>query len=151
VQRPTDAATIPEKTTERPDECWLVRVLPDGNIVVRRGAVEQTLKIYGIDVPQPVPDVYVAMLTRGLPNSHKPLRFTARSTEPSGEIAATLFFFASQDKSGDVWLDVATALLRQGAARVAKGTFPERVEYLKYENKARARKWGIWSNPTSKP
>jgi len=68
--------------------------------------------------------------------------------EPIGgppEDAVKFSYYGWQDKSGDVWLDLASTLLKEGLARVAEGAFPERDEYLQYEQQAREQRIGIWA------
>jgi endonuclease YncB( thermonuclease family) len=52
--------------------------------------------------------------------------------------------FGWQDKSGDVWIDLATNLLNQGCVRVANAEFSDRKEYLQFETEAKTARIGIW-------
>jgi hypothetical protein len=122
---------------EAEEECWFVRLLPDGSPVVKLRGAEQSVQIHGIEIPQPPPELYVELMTQRLPRLGRPLRCVIRSIGPAGQVSAKLFYYGWQDKSGDVWQDLALALLDQGLARVAPGDFPERDEYLKHEQLGR--------------
>jgi hypothetical protein len=106
-------------------ECVLVRVQPDGRLVVRQGDLEHVVRLYGVEIPQPLDPRYFEVLTHWLPRARRPLRCVA-----TGPGQVRLRYFAWQDKSGDVWRDVATLLLAEGLVRVADGDFPERDEYV---------------------
>ncbi|MBI3179102.1 MAG: hypothetical protein HYZ27_05535 [Deltaproteobacteria bacterium] len=64
----------------------------------------------------------------------KPLRCVLRDERTSPK-RAQIFYFAWQDKSGDVWQDLAVTLLDAGLARVARGEFLGRDEYLRHEGR----------------
>lgn len=121
---------------EREEDCQFVRLLPDGTPVVRMRGVEREVEIEGIEVPQPPPPLYVELLNERLPRLGKPLRCSVRTELSTGRIRARLLYFGWPDKSGDVWLDLALALLDEGVVRVATRQFPEREEYLRHEREA---------------
>jgi hypothetical protein len=118
------------------EECQFARLLADGTPVVRLHGVEREVEIDGINVPQPPPPLYVELFERGLLRLGKPLRCIIRDRLSTGRIRAKFFYFGWHDKSGDVWLDLALALLDEGVVRVAVRQFPEREEYLLHEPKA---------------
>jgi endonuclease YncB( thermonuclease family) len=118
---------------EREEECQFVRLLPDGTLVVRIHGVEREVEIEGIETPEPPSTLYVELLSERLPRLGKPLRLIVRAELPNGRIRAKLLYFGWHDKSGDVWLDLALALLDEGVARVADVQFPTREEYLGHE------------------
>lgn len=141
-----DIAQDLETIMEREEECSFVRLLPDGSPVVRLRGVEQKVEILGIEIPQPLPDLYVEMMTRRIPKLRKPLRCVVHSVGTPNQIRAKLLCYGWHDKSGDVWLDLAGVLLGEGLAFVAAGEFSERAEYLQYEQKAQALGKGIWAD-----
>jgi hypothetical protein len=124
------------------DGCEVVRVLPDGSVVLRRGEAELVARIHGLDVPVPPPSLYVDMVGGRLAGAGRSLRCVV----VSGASRATvrLSYLAWRDKSGDVWKDVGLTLLEQGAAMAAPEDFAERQEYLRAEEAARRRGAGIW-------
>jgi endonuclease YncB( thermonuclease family) len=124
---------------EREEECELIRLLPDGSPMVKLRGVEQNVRIYGIEIPQPPPDQYIEIMTRRLPRIGKPLRCLVRSTDPPGPPRVKFFYYGWQDKSGGVWLDLALMLIDEGLVKVAPEDFSEREEYLKHEQAAQSR------------
>jgi len=106
---------------EDTQECELVRVLADGTPVVRWQRVEREVEIDGIEVGQPPPPLYFEILERRLPRLGRRLRCIVHSVTPAGRARASLKYYGWHDKSGDVWLDLATLLVEQGVARVAPG------------------------------
>ena len=118
---------------EREEDCWFVRMLPDGRPVVRLQGVERAVEIDGIEIPQPPADLYLEIFDQRLPRLRKPLRCVIRAVSPEGSIRAKLFCYGWHDKSGDVWVDLAHILLDDGLVRVAAVEFPEREEYLRHE------------------
>lgn len=119
-------------------ECALIRVLPDGSLLLQIGDKEQEVQVYGIEIHKPPPQEYFDWFDQRLRRIRRPLRCLVRGFSEADKVTAQLFYFGWQDKSGDVWLDLAPVLLREGFARVASGDFPEREQYLRYE-KARPR------------
>ncbi len=123
---------------EDAEDCSFVRLLPDGSPVVRLRGREMIVELQGIEIIQPPPDLYREIFEERLPQTRRPLRCRIHSMLSTGRIRAQLFCFGWQDKSGDVWLDVANVLLKERLARVAPGDFPEREEYLGYEREAQS-------------
>ena len=121
---------------ERARECSVIRVLLDGSLLLKLDDKEQAVYLHGIEIPKPPPQEYFDWFAQRLPRIRGPLRCVFRGSTETGQMKAQLFYFAWQDKSGDVWLDLALALLSQGLAKVAPGNFPEREEYLKREKAA---------------
>lgn len=121
---------------EREEECQFVRLLPDGTPIMRLQGVEREVEIDGLEIPQPLPNLYVEIFQR-VSRLRKPVRCSIRSVSPTGRVRARMLCYGWQDKSGDVWVDLALVLLDEGLARVAAGEFPEREEYLRHETEAR--------------
>jgi len=124
--------------------CWFIRLIPNGNPLVKLQGEEKEVKLYGIEIPYPIPDQYIDLMTRRLPRLAKPLKCVLFSEEAEGFISAKLLYYGWQDKTGDVWLDLSLTLLEEGLAKVASFEFPERIEYLIQEDKARSNSVGIW-------
>jgi hypothetical protein len=103
------------------EECEIVRVMPDGALVVRVGGVERSVEIEGIEVPQPPPPIYFDILRTRLRKLQKPLRCAFHSTAVEGRVRARIEYLAWHDKSGEVWKDLGELLVEQGAARAASG------------------------------
>ncbi|HKD97593.1 MAG TPA: hypothetical protein VKB69_08310 [Micromonosporaceae bacterium] len=123
-------------------ECTVVDVLDDGSVVISVQGRRERVRLHGLDVPVPVPPGYVEILTQRLARVARPLR--VETTAPGPPPRVILWYLAWQDKSGPVWDDVATALLAEGAARVALPH--DREDYLRAEADARTRGVGIWSD-----
>jgi endonuclease YncB( thermonuclease family) len=119
-------------------ECQFERLLPDGTPVVRMGGEEVVVELRGLEILQPQGSQYREIFEKRLPSTKRPLRCEIASMPQKGRICGRLFYFGWQDKSGDVWKDVAQILLEQGLAKVVTGDFPEREEYLQYERNARS-------------
>lgn len=122
--------------------CRIVRILDDGTPIVSGDDGERAVRIHGVDVPSPPPEGYEQIMGR-LIASPRPLRCTPVIAE-SGD-AARFYYFGWQDKSGDVWLDLAATLLQEGLVRAGNGSFPEREEYLQHEREAHDQRIGIWA------
>ena len=123
---------------KREQECRFVRLLPDGTAVVRLGDAEHEIEMEGIRVPQPPSPIYVEIFTERIPLLVKPLRCLVNTELPNGRIRGKLMCFAWNDKSGDVWLDLATVLLDEGVVHVADGEFSDREDYLRHERGTRS-------------
>jgi hypothetical protein len=102
-------------THETTTECEFVQVLPDGAVVVRVGAEEWPIQLQGIAVPQPPPPGYFQIFDR-IARSNRSMRCTIMGAIEHGRRPARLSCYGWQDKSGDVWLDVATLLIEEGVA-----------------------------------
>lgn len=109
--------------------CVFVRAEADGRVVVRRGQTEETDLVFGVDLVTPLPANYAEFVARRLGNARKPLQCTARGPDAEGRPRATFVYYAMQDKSGDIWIDLATDLLDAGMATLSAEPFPERAEY----------------------
>ena len=126
-----------------PESCRLIRLEPDGQPVVEISGRQLPVRIHGVEIPQPVPELYRDVMTQRINWIEPSLRCV--TIEPDRQPPAlTISYLAAKDKSGDIWLDLATLLVEEGAARVAEGTFAERESLLAAEAKARARGAGIW-------
>jgi hypothetical protein len=113
-------------------ECVLIGLEPDGTPILLTPFGKRRLPLHGLEIPQPPPDLYVQILTARIPRLPRPPRYVVRRLPTGGE-SVQLFVHGWQDKSGEVWQDIAPVLLQQGVARVADGDFPERQEYLRLE------------------
>jgi hypothetical protein len=129
---------------ESEEECKLVGILPDGSLTIRIRGMEQKVQIHGVEIPYPPPDLYVEIITRRLPRLRKSLKCVVRSSEPGESVEVQFWYYGWQDKSGEVWLDLAMTLIEEGLVRVATGDFPERDEYLRHQQRARSSGLGIW-------
>jgi hypothetical protein len=99
------------------EEGWeLVRVLPEGTVVLRRSGVEQEVEIKGIELSQPPAPLYFEILER-IARLAKPLRCRSCYRTADGRVAADLEYFAWHDKSGEVWEDLRDLLVEEGAAQ----------------------------------
>jgi hypothetical protein len=96
-------------------ECEFARLLPDGAVVVGARGEEWTVQIEGIEVPRPLPAGYVRIFDR-IARLGRPLRCTILGELECGRRLAKLSYYGWQDKSGDVWLDLATVLVEEGVA-----------------------------------
>jgi endonuclease YncB( thermonuclease family) len=108
---------VTEKTEQ--EECELVRVRPDGTLVVRSQGVEREIQIGGIELPVPLPPLCFAILER-LARQGKPLRCSFPRRRRKGRVCARVQYYAWHDKSGHVWADLATAL-REAAGVDVRG------------------------------
>ena len=109
--------------------CAFVRVEADGAIVLDLAGTPTRVLPFGVDVPSPVPADYTILVGR-LPETREPLRCTVRDAA-ANPVRAQIHYYGWQDKSGDVWEDLAITLLDRGVVRVAAAPFPERAEYLR--------------------
>ena len=97
-------------------ECQLVGARPDGALVVIIDGANHALEPAGIELPQPPSAAYVEFVGR-LAGLRKPLRCRIVDRTQSDRERAEIHYFAWQDKSGDVWRDLAETLIEQGLAR----------------------------------
>jgi hypothetical protein len=121
------------------NECTFERLLSSGLPVVLLDGHEVIVELRGIEILQPLSDLYRDIFQIRLPAAKRPLRCETESVPRDGRVTGKLFYFAWQDKSGDVWKDVAQLLLEQGLAKSVAGNYPEREEYLQYERSAQHR------------
>jgi hypothetical protein len=127
------------------EECTFICLLPDGSLLMELSGTERSMKIHGVDIPKPPSEVYVDMMTNRIHKLRKALRCRQQPADADGQIRASISYYGWQDKSGEVWLDLGRTLLEEGLARVSAGSFPERAEYLRYEQKARSQGKGLWA------
>ena len=116
-------------------ECRFLGVQPDGTLRVEIDGAQRQVQIFGIAVPQPPPPLYIDIVGRRIHGRNKPLRCDVREVTPDGHWRARVAYYAWQDKSGDVWEDLALTLLDQGVVRVSDEMFPERAEYLRHQGR----------------
>lgn len=102
---------------EREETCRFVRLLPDGTPVMLIDGVEREVEIEGMAIPHPLPESYVELFNERLLRLNRPLRCIVRDELPTGRVRARVLYFGWQDKSGDVWLDLAQTVLEQGVVR----------------------------------
>jgi hypothetical protein len=119
------------------EDCSFERLLPDGSPVIRVGGKEVVLELRGLEIIQPIEDRYHEIFEVVLPRTKRSLRCELESMpERKDHARGRLLYFGWQDKSGDVWVDVAQLLLQRGLATLASGDFPEREEYEQYQRDA---------------
>jgi hypothetical protein len=86
--------------------------LEDGTLVIEIDGVEGPHRLRGVDVPQPPSAEYVRFFAERLPRVR---RLRCDATDQGVRIE----YLAWQDKSGDVWEDVADVLFKEGLVRRA--------------------------------
>jgi hypothetical protein len=118
------------------EECRLAAVEPDGALVLHCPSGRRVVELHGLQVAQPVPAEYLRIVQKK-DVREMPLRIRVRGRSQSGREQVQAFVFGWQDKSGDVWVDLARVLIEAGAAGVADEGFPEREEYLGYQSRGR--------------
>jgi hypothetical protein len=116
--------------------CKFLWLEADGSLVVEMNGTQRSLQIFGVVVPQPPPPLYMDIVGRRIHARHRPLRCEVRAVASDGRARARIDYFAWQDKSGQVWEDLALTLLDQGVVRVSDETYPERDEYLRQQRPA---------------
>ena len=127
----------------QPQTCRMIRLESNGQLVLEVLGQELPVLIHGLEIPEPVTELYRDIMTQRINWIEPSLRCVA--VEPSRQPASLrISYLAAKDKSGDIWLDLATLLVEEGAARVARGTFSDREVLLAAEAGARARGLGIW-------
>jgi hypothetical protein len=117
------------------EECTLVRALPDGALVVHGASGDRTVEIFGVVIAAPRAPLFLDVVGERLPKAG-PMRCTTRATPRNGRPRVQIFYFAWQDKSGDVWEDLALSLIDMKLARVSAERFRERPEYLRRARRA---------------
>jgi len=98
-------------------ECQIIRVLPDGRLRLSFSGREDNAALRGIQGAPPPVD-YVNIVARAATRHVKPAGCTVDSSNP---LVVSISVYGWQDKSGDVWLDLATLLLDEGAAHADPG------------------------------
>ena len=81
---------------------------------------ERLIKLEGVELIGPPSPAYFELFAR-IAKIGKPLRCRFAPKTGNGPNRASLLFYGWQDKSGDVWLDLASTLVDQGFARAAEG------------------------------
>jgi hypothetical protein len=96
---------MPDKAVER--DCRLIRVAPDGSLVLELPGSELHAVIEGLSTTDEVPDEHFDALSRlaGLP-----LKVVETGRTRAGCARVRLRYLAWHDKSGEVWRDVADVL-----------------------------------------
>lgn len=110
----------PTANIEEWQECRPLNVRPDGALVVILGGSERELEIAGIELPESPSEAFFEFFVR-LSGLRKPMRCRVVGHTSTCRIRAEIRYFGWQDKSGDVWLDLAATLIEQGLARPADG------------------------------
>jgi hypothetical protein len=128
------------------DDCKILKILADGSLLTSLNGSVDTTFIFGLALPKPLPANYQELITWVFQKSRKPCYCIVKSMPKNGKALIQVFYFGWQDKSGDVWIDLANTLLEEGVAIVAKESFPEKKEYLTYESEAKKQHKGIWKN-----
>ena len=101
-------------------ECQPLSVAPDGALVVNLGGLKQELELTGIELIRPSPAAYFELVSR-LHSLPKAMRCRVVGRTQTDRVRAEVLYFAWQDKSGDVWINLATTLVEQGLARPVEG------------------------------
>ena len=118
------------------EECEFVGLQQDGTLIVRLRGREHLLQIAGVVVPQPLPHAYIDIFRR-LMQRGKPFRCEIQSEHRRAGSRAKIFYYGWQDKSGDVWQDLALLLLEEGAVEVSEEDFPEKTMYQEHARKGK--------------
>src|SRR5215472_15563379 len=92
------------------EDARLVRVLADGTLVLLLGGEEREAELFAGVLPQPPPSGYFEVLEERLPRLRQPLRCLRRATSKRGRLQVSLWCRGWQDKSGDVWIELASFL-----------------------------------------
>lgn len=105
-------------------------VLEDGGVVLewQDSGETTTAVLSGIQPVQPLPLLYREIVAERLGATRGPV-LAERRGAVGDRTVVRLLAFSWQDKSGDVYEDVAEVLVREGLAEVADGDFPERAAY----------------------
>lgn len=106
--------------TQEWQECQTLNLRADGTLVVILSGIERELEIAGIELPKSPPAAFFEFLGR-LHGVRKPMLCRVVGHTLSGRVRAKIHYFGWQDKSGDVWLDLATTLIEQGFAHPVNG------------------------------
>ena len=120
------------------EPCRIDAVRDDGTLELTLLASDEKIHaaLEGIRAVQPLPALYREILVERAGAGETPPLVERRGA--SGDaVVVNLQAFGWRDKSGDVWLDVAAALLGRGLATIAPGDFPERADYERAASDAR--------------
>jgi hypothetical protein len=127
----------PAIVMQQAEECRVVRVQQDGNLVLELRGGEQVVQLAGVQVPQPLPPAFSRVFQR-LMQQGKPVRCEVQSGQRNERARVKILYYGWQDKSGDVWQDLALLLLEEGAVEVSEQEdFPDKEIYRQHQ---RARK-----------
>ena len=107
--------------------------------------IEKTINILGVVLNDTTQKLYTEKITELFKEPRKPCKCILKSQENNDKLFVKILYLGWQDKSGDVWIDLATTLLHEGIVKVADGKFSEKEEYLQNENEARNKGIGIWA------
>lgn len=117
------------------ETCELLGLTANGLPMIRMHGQELSVELQGIEIVDRSSELYRQIFEDRLKSVRRPLHCKVITKLSPSRVRAQLFYFAWQDKSGDVWLDVAQILLEEGLAKVAAYEFPERAEYLAFERR----------------
>ena len=96
---------MPDEAVEQ--DCRLIRVAPDGSVVLKLPGAELHAVIEGLPATEEVTDEHLDALSR---LARRPLRLVETGRTHAGRARVRLRYLAWHDKSGEVWRDVADAL-----------------------------------------
>ena len=96
---------MPEKAAEQ--DCRLIRVTPDGSLVLELRGAEVHAVIEGLPAADEVPVEYLDALAR---LAGRRLKVLETGRTGAGRPCVRLRYLAWRDKSGEVWRDVADVL-----------------------------------------
>lgn len=96
---------MPDEVVEQ--DCRLMRVAPDGSVVLELPGAELHAVIEGLPARDEVPDEHLDALSR---LADRPLKVVETGRTRAGYARVRLRYLAWHDKSGDVWRDVADVL-----------------------------------------
>jgi hypothetical protein len=94
-------------------------------------------RLQGVRPVQPLPPLYREILVDRVGSLEFAPRAERRGRD-GDSVLVNVHVFAWHDKSGDVWRDIALALLKEGVATVEPGDYPERADYERAATRASA-------------
>lgn len=124
---------------EAHEDCLFRRLTPEALPVIERAGHETVVAWYGLEIKPSMSELCFEIVNERIPRTKRPLRCRLHIMPPENNWQAQLFYFAWQDKSGDVWLDLSQILLEEGVAQVTSADFPERDQYLKWQSAAQSK------------